>query len=358
MRPKNQKTYQVGVVGCGFFGRLHLCAWQELPQVRIAAVCDADPVRAESAAAAAGVPAFTDFQSMVSHSELDFVDIATTMQSHQELTVSALSHGLPAIVQKPLAPDWESCVTIARAAHTYNLPVMVHENFRFQRPMLRVKEVLDAGEIGPPTWARISFRTAFDFYANQPYLCRQERLIALEVGVHITDLARVFLGEIREVSCMTQAINPQVAGEDQATLMCRHENGAVSVLDLSFESRPEVEPMAQTLLYLEGPRGSISMGFDYNLTIRSDDVVRHERPTPRYLGWAGPWQVGGESIFNTFEHWLHSLERGTSPVTSVQDNLKSVAAVMAAYESQRLGRHINLDHFPSPSASSLASRDM
>lgn len=334
------KKYRVGVVGCGFFAQLHLHAWRELPNVELAAVCDRDQAKAQRAAQAFGAACYFDAEQMFREGRLDFVDIATTMESHLALTRAALAAGLGVIVQKPLAPTWEECCAIAAAARAAGRPVMVHENFRFQRPMLRAREIIRAGEIGASTWGRISFRTAFDFYANQPYLRTQERLIMLEVGVHLTDLARVFFGEVIEVSAMTQRLADDIRGEDQATVLCRHAAGAVSVLDVSFESRPEIEPMAQTLVYVEGERGSVVIGMDFKLAIRSGSEVRHETTTPRPLSWAGPWAVASESIVNIFEHWVDAFAQGRAPETSVFDNLKSYAIVMAAYEAQRLGRTV------------------
>jgi predicted dehydrogenase len=339
------RKYRVGVLGCGFFAQLHLHAWRELANVEIAAVCDRDPAKAQRAAESFGAKYYLDAEEMFKEGGLDFVDVATTMDSHVELVHAALQAGLGVIVQKPLAPTWEACLAIAEAARATGLPVMVHENFRFQRPMLRAREIIRAGEIGTPTWGRISFRTAFNFYANQPYLRRQEQLILLEVGVHLTDLARVFFGEVREVSSMTQQLGEDVRGEDQATVLCRHANHAVSILDVSFQSRPETEPMGQTLVYVEGERGSVSVGMDFKLAIRAGDQVCHEETTPRPLSWAGPWAVASESIVNIFEHWVEAFSRGSEPETSVFDNLKSYAIVMAAYDAQRLGRNISLKNY-------------
>lgn len=337
--------YRVGIVGCGFFAQLHLHAWRELASVEIVAVCDRDEIKARAAGTAFGAQVFFDASAMFSQAELDFVDIATTMESHLDLVSKALQAGLGVIVQKPLAPDWQTCLDIAALARSSGRPVMVHENFRFQRPMLRAREIIRAGEIGEPTWGRVSFRTAYDFYAAQPYLRTQKNLILLEVGVHITDLARVLLGEVSEVCAMTQQIGKAVRGEDQATVLCRHTKGAVSVLDLSFESRPEVESMAQTLVYVEGARGSVSIGMDFKITIRSGDLIRHETTTPRPLAWAGQWAVASESIVNIFEHWVETLEQGIETETSVFDNLKSYAIVMAAYEAQRSGKTIPLKDY-------------
>ena len=96
-------------------------------------------------------------------------------------------------------------VTIAEArrmtaaANARGIFLAVHENFRFQQPLLKIAETIKTGAIGTPTWARISFRTGYDIYTGQPYLAKEERFVLIDLGVHVLDVARVFLGEVEQV---------------------------------------------------------------------------------------------------------------------------------------------------------------
>jgi predicted dehydrogenase len=98
------------------------------------------------------------------------------------------------------------------ACETAGVSMMVHENFRFQSPMLEVRHVLAGGAIGEATWARISWRTGYDIHAGQRYLARDERFILLDIGVHVLDLARVLLGEVERVYCERQSVGAGIAG--------------------------------------------------------------------------------------------------------------------------------------------------
>ena len=218
------KRIRVGVVGCGFFATNHLHGWQDLQAegADLVGVCDRDPAKAEAAEKAFGAPAFTDIEAMIAATRPDVIDIVTQMGAHRQLAGIAAAHGIAAIVQKPLAPDWADCVAIVETARRAGTFLAVHENFRFQVPMLRVKAVLDAGEIGQPSWARLAFRTGFDVYKTQPYFLTEKRLAILDVGIHVLDLARVFLGEVKHLSCEVQTRNPRVQAEDTATMLLEH----------------------------------------------------------------------------------------------------------------------------------------
>jgi D-apiose dehydrogenase len=112
----------------------------------------------------------------------------------------------------------------------------------------KLEGVIDSGVIGKPTWARVAFRTGYDIYAVQPYLHQANRYAILDVGIHMLDLARFFLGEVERVSCETQTRNPENVGEDTATIMLRHRSGAVSVVECSMESRIAPDPFPEQRL--------------------------------------------------------------------------------------------------------------
>ena len=95
-----------------------------------------------------------------------------------------------------------------------------------RRRCAAVRAMIDSGAIGTPSWARIRFRTGFDVYRTQPYFYDEERLAIADVGIHMLDLARFFLGEVERISCETQRRNPKVRAEDTATMLLRHESGA------------------------------------------------------------------------------------------------------------------------------------
>ncbi len=237
----------IGLIGCGFFSRNHLNSWKDLaPEgADLVAVCDIDEKKAKDTAAAFGVPHwYTDAETMFRERDLGLVDITTRMDTHRAIAGMAFSHGVPAIVQKPFAPDWEDCVAIVKAAEKAGLFLAVHENFRFQTPLQKVKEVLDSGVIGEPSWARISFRTGYDIYSGQPYFYDEERFVILDLGVHVVDVARYLIGEAERVSCETQKRNPKVKAEDTATMLIRHTSGAVSIVEATYEAKklPELIP--------------------------------------------------------------------------------------------------------------------
>jgi predicted dehydrogenase len=330
--------YRAGLIGCGFYSRNHLHAWRDLSEdVELVAVCDHDERKARAAADAFGVSQwYGDAAQMLEAEALDFVDIVTTMPSHKPLVLLAASHKVPVIVQKPFAPTWQDCRDMVEACRNASVPLMVHENFRFQSPILEVRRILEAGTIGELAWGRINWRTGYNIYAGQPYLAAEERFILLDIGVHVLDLARVLLGEVERVFCETQSFKPGIAGEDMATIMLKHINGAVSIVDCSYATKRDPDPFPEVLLEIEGRHGSLilSPGLELRVTSDGETTVRSLR-TPLLHWTSEPWHVSQESVLNTQRHWVECLRAGREPEISGRDNLKTYALVEAAYESAK-----------------------
>ncbi|MBV9246045.1 MAG: Gfo/Idh/MocA family oxidoreductase [Methylobacteriaceae bacterium] len=334
-------TYRVGVIGCGFFAPNHLNSWNELG-VEIAAVCDLDESKAKAAAERFKAARwFTDAATMLHEARPDFVDIITTMPSHRPLVALCARERLPVIVQKPFAPTYADCVAMVDTCKAAGVALMVHENFRFQAPLRRVREVLDRGVIGTPLWCRISFRTGYDIKTGQPYLFNEERFIVLDLGIHVLDIARFYLGEADSVFARHQRVDPRVKGEDMATIMLGHKNGATSIVDFTYESRKQPDLFPQTLVTIEGTKGAIDLGPGFQLGVTANGKLTVENAASPLRSWTSePWHVAQDSVYHTQAHWLARLSEGREPETSGADNLKTYALAEAAYGSAATGQAV------------------
>jgi predicted dehydrogenase len=334
----------LAVVGCGFFAQNHLHAWTDLASkgIDIVAVCDIDEAKARATADKFKVPRwYTDADTMFREQKLGLVDIVTRVETHRDMVGRAIRHRIPIIVQKPFAPDLAACRAMADDAKAAGVFLAVHENFRFQVPMRRIIELLRAGTIGDPSWARVSFRTGYDIYKGQPYLAKEERFVLLDLGVHVLDVARALLGEVEHLSAELQRRNPNVAGEDTATMLLRHKSGAVSMVECTYESRRLPDVFPETLLEIEGPKGALILKPGSVLEVTANGkTATHDVDAP-VLRWAErPWHIIQESVLATCDHILGALRAGKPADTSAMDNVRTFTLVEAAYEAASSGRAV------------------
>ena len=330
--------FRCGLIGCGFFARNHLNAWGEVPGVDIVALSDVDKSRAEAYAQEFGADAaYGDAAEMLRAESLDFVDIVTGPEVHRPLVELAAGLGLDVICQKPLAPGLEDARAMVEACREAGVSFMVHENFRWRAPMRAAKEAV--ADLGEPFFGRVYWRTAFDIFSRQPYLAKDPRFIIYDVGVHLLDLARFYMGEVEQLYCQTQQVNQEISGEDLATILLKMTSGATCLVELSYASKLEHELFPQVLVELEAAGGSVSLGADFRLAAVTPEGVTHSAAGPHVFPWAdSPNEATQESVVRIQEHWVECLREGREPDTSGLDNLRTLELVFGAYESAETGK--------------------
>ncbi len=336
----------LAVIGCGFFAQNHLNSWKDLSAkgVDIVAVCDIDAAKAQAAAQKFGVPYwYTDSETMFYERKPALVDIVTQVATHRELVERAIQHRAATIVQKPFGLNIADCRAMADAARKANLFLAVHENFRFQVPMRKIAELLKLGTIGEPNWARVSFRTNYDIYKGQPYLMKEERFALMDLGVHVMDLARMFMGEVTHLSAELQRRNPQVRGEDTVTTLLKHRGGGVSIVECTYEAKRVPDIFPETRIEIEGSRGAILLKPGSVLEVTVDGKMTRQDADAPVLPWAErPWHIIQESVLATCEHILDRFRAGKPADVSAEDNVKTFELCEASYTAATAKRAVEV----------------
>jgi predicted dehydrogenase len=248
-----------GIIGCGYFGRIHLESWNRIPEVKIVAACDADLERAQGLAPCA----YSSAVEMLAHEQLDFVDVATRAASHLPLVRLAAANKLPTICQKPMALCWEDALSMVETAHTAGIPLMVHDNWRWQPWYRAVKQRIDEGAIGQPLgyWFRTRHRDGIgpEPYPQQSYLRDFPRFLIDELLVHHLDTARYLFGDIATVFAQARRINSAIVAEDQALIVAIHASGLLGSIDGNRFVDPVPDGSALGEAGFEGDAGSLQV---------------------------------------------------------------------------------------------------
>jgi len=333
------------LIGCGFFAVNHMRAWNDIDDVNISAICDQNSERLQIIGDQFGISRrYSNADAMFADGDFDFVDIATTVPSHNNLVCQAVQHKLPVICQKPFASDLTTAKTMINAAQLAGVPLMVHENFRWQSPIQTVKSVIETGEIGEPFWGRFTFRSAYDVFSGQPYLAEGKRFIVEDLGIHTLDIARFMMGEVDAVTARTARVNASIQGEDVATVLLDHSSGFSSIVDCSYATKLSKEPFPETLIEIDGNHGTLRLRQGYQLEVTTAEKTRVQDVSPPVLPWASkPWHNIQGSVLSIQQHWVDCLRTNTEPATSGADNLNTLALVEAVYQSAESGQLINIE---------------
>ena len=332
------------VFGAGFWARFQLAAWGELEGAECVAIYNRTRGKAEELAERFHIPAvYTDAEELLVRERPDFVDIITSVETHAPLVLLAAKHRVPVICQKPMAPSLAEAERMVAACSEAGVPFFVHENWRWQAPLRRLKQVLQSGVIGVPFRARLDFNYSFPVFDNQPFLKQVEQFIIADMGSHILDVARFLFGEASQVYCRAQRVHQDIKGEDVATVVLDMEGGLTAVCSLSYATRREGERFPETYAFVEGSKGSVELGPDYWLRLTTEQGTEAGRYPPPVYAWADPaYALVHASIVPCNANLLRAIKGEGPAETTAEDNLRTVRLVFAAYESAATGNAIRL----------------
>ncbi|MGI8633849.1 MAG: Gfo/Idh/MocA family protein [Segetibacter sp.] len=335
-------TIRFAVMGTGFWSNYQIAAWKELEGVELVAVYNRTKKRAEEVAAKFGVPAVYDNAAgLIENETLDFVDIITDVDTHADFTLLAANKGINVICQKPMAPSFEIARKMVDYCKEKNVKLFIHENFRWQATIRALKKAMDEGVIGRPFKARVSFCSAFPVFDNQPFLAELEHFILTDIGSHILDICRFLFGEAKSLHCLTQRVNKKIKGEDVANVLMQMESGLHCYAEMSYASILEKEAFPQTLVLIEGDKGSLHLTNDFELRTTTKQGTTTQKIEPVMYNWLDPaYAVVHSSIVDCNRDILNGL-RGGKAETTGDDNFKTVQLVWASYESAATGKVVH-----------------
>lgn len=333
------RQLRFAVIGTGFWSGYQIPAWKELEGVELVAVCNRTRKRAEEVAEKFGVPKVYDTAAdLIQNEDLDFVDIITDVDTHAACTFLAADKGIDIICQKPMGPSLGVAQQMVEKCKEKNVRLFIHENFRWQAPIRALKKAMDEGVIGKAFKARVSFCSAFPVFENQPFLAELEHFILTDIGSHILDICRFLFGEAESLYCLTQRVNKKIKGEDVANVLMQMEGGLHCYAEMSYASILEKEAFPQTLVLVEGARGSLHLTNDFELRITNRHGTTCQKVDPVMYDWVdAAYAVVHSSIVDCNRDILNGL-RGGKAETTGDDNFKTVQLVWAAYESAATGK--------------------
>jgi len=341
------KKLRFAIFGTGFWSQFQLGGWQELDGVECVALYNRTLSKARDLAKRFGVPAFyDDAEELMKNEDLDFIDIITDVDTHAQFTTLGSRYGVDVICQKPMAPDFETAKEMMDVCKKAGVRYYVHENYRWQPQFRRVKAILDEGIIGKPFRCKTGFNTAFPVFETQPFLATLENFALTDQGSHQFDVLRYLFGEARSIYTQIQTVNPTIKGEDVATSLLRMKNGVVCMQEISFSSPLEKEIFPQTLLLIEGDKGSIRLDADFEISITVGTDTRKEVVNMKKYSWQTERLVPEPpSIVDCNNDILQDmLDKGKAETTG-DDNFETVRLVWAAYESALSGEVVRMDSF-------------
>jgi predicted dehydrogenase len=308
-------------------------------RVELAGWVDVVPGLASDAAQAVGRPGLwtgTDLEEALDALAPDFVVDVTVPEAHRDVTLAALSRGIPVLGEKPMAESMDSAREMVRASEESGALYMVSQSRRYDHRIVAARtEIRD--RLGRLGMLHADFFLGCHFGGFRDAMAS---VLLLDMAIHTFDAARFLCGE-DPVSVYAEEFNPSWSwyrGAACANCLFEMTNGVrftyrgswcAEGLPTSWESDWRAV----------GERGTVCWdGFE---GIRSEVVAGDSgfvRPVDSRELAIGPDAPSG--IAGSLMDFLDALDTGQSPMGECHDNIKSLAMVFAAIESARTGERV------------------
>lgn len=343
------------LIGAGNVTPFHMRAWENVPQAEIVAIVDPNMEAAIERGDEYGIPRpniHPSFEALLaSGMSPDFVDIATTPDTHPALVKLASENGIPITCQKPFAYTLKEARQMIRGCEQAAVLLNINENWRWRPWYREIKTRLDGNEIGKPVYASFFIHT--DFWVrpeNQSRLRKRPHGTLFEWGIHHIDIMRFLFGEVASVYARTHCRFDEIPDIDQmALVVLNFHSGVIAYLDLSaasFSVRGNVSrngPMVEDMR-IEGDRGTIELLPDQGRGDRLR-VVTGIKNVERPAYEETPESAYQASYTAAHQHFIDCLLSSHPTETHAQDNLKTLAVTLAAYHSAKTNQVVTIETY-------------
>ncbi|MBZ0267348.1 Gfo/Idh/MocA family oxidoreductase [bacterium] len=139
----------LAVVGAGYWGPNLVRNAAAAPGAALSVICDLDQDRLTAMGRRHPEAALTmDFDSVLADDAIDAIIVATPAASHHELGKRAMEAGKDVLIEKPLAMNVAECRDLVELADREKRVLMVGHTFIYNAAVRKIKELMDAGELG------------------------------------------------------------------------------------------------------------------------------------------------------------------------------------------------------------------
>ncbi|HKA80616.1 MAG TPA: Gfo/Idh/MocA family oxidoreductase [Xanthobacteraceae bacterium] len=317
---------KVGIVGCGLVGCKRAAA---MGAHAVALVADTDAARARALAEATGARATSSWRDVV-NSDVDIVVVATRHDTLAEIGLAAVVAGKHTLIEKPAGRRAAELLPIKQASERNGAKVKVGYNHRFHPALLRARELVDEGVLGPLMYVRGRYGHGGRRGMEHEWRCQEELSGGGELidqGVHLIDLARWFLGELRLDYGATPTSYWPIAVDDNCFLALRGAGGEMAWLHASWS---EWKNMFSFEIYgRDGKLAVEGLGGSYGLERLTFHRMLPQMGPPETKSWEFPapdrsWEL-------EFEEFVRAIEEDRTPLADISDGCAALKLVDEIY---------------------------
>lgn len=208
---------RIGIIGCGFMGRMHLANWNRCPGAEVTAVCEQnlqvlktinDPIGNIDGAAqvidVSRIRLYTELGQMLKTERLDAVSITLPTYLHADASIQCLNAGVHVLCEKPMALDSHQSEGMIAAARASKKHLIIAHCIRFWPEYAAARQIIESGQYGRVVSAMFNRISTAPQWSSGGWLADPDHSggMMLDLHIHDTDFILYLFGMPRTVcSC-------------------------------------------------------------------------------------------------------------------------------------------------------------
>ena len=342
MTQNGQSELGFAILGAGMVAEYHLNAIQECADLgaRLVGVGHYNPASYEDISQRFGAPA-KSYDELLANPAVDAVCVCTPSGQHAQQAIAAASSGKHVLVEKPMALSLADADAMIAACRENGVQLGVCLQRRAEPLFRRVHDAIHGGDLGEITLGVVTM----PYFRDESYYAQAEWRgtwamdgggVLMNQGIHIVDLLLWFLGDPVEVHAFADSRHRSVEIEDTAGAVLRFANGSVATITATVAT----EPGFPHRLEVYGTNGGIQIEGESVLRWGlADESKATVEPWPVATEQVDPGMAGDPRGISTSGHiailkdFIAGIRRGEDPVIDGAEGRRSLATILAVYES-------------------------
>ena len=269
------------------------------------------------------------YEDLLTDPEIDVVYNSLPSNMHAEWTIKALRAGKHVLCEKPIALTLAEMDAMTQAAQESGCVLAEAFMYRHHAQTLKIKEMIDAGELGKIQFIRGAFTYTLEPEDNDRWLTQEGGGSIWDVGCYPISYARTMLSA-EPVEVFGWQILSEGGSDETFVGQMKFKDGVHAQFDSGFRSplRSMMEIVgSEAVLNIPNP---FKPGFENEIYLTRDEKTQTINIS------------GGELYLGEVEDFCHAILHGKAPLVSLDDSRKTTAVIVALLESAKSGKPVVL----------------
>lgn len=251
------------LIGCGRIAKRHseLLGLNQIRGASLCSVCDIDKNKAAKIGNQFNIPYYTDMNVMARSEKIDVFVVLTESGNHAKNVIELTKYSKHIIVEKPMALTLHEADSMIQACENVGVKLFVVKQNRFNIPVIKLREALEAKRFGKLILGTIRVR----WCRPQKYYDQDEwrGTWLMDGGVltnqasHHIDLIEWLMGDVESVFAKSINAIANIEAEDTAVVTLKFRNGALGIIEATTATRPHDLEGSISIL---GEGGTVEIG--------------------------------------------------------------------------------------------------